>query len=154
MKALISSCLLGRNIKYSGGNNLTPKLVQILKKYNVELVEVCPEAFGGLSIPREPAEIINGKVLNRVGKDVSLEFEEGAQKTLNLAIKNEVDFVILKERSPSCGSNYIYDGSFSGKIIPGKGWSAKKLFENNIKIFSEEELKEIEEFIKNFNCGN
>ncbi|MCI7224514.1 DUF523 domain-containing protein, partial [Fusobacterium sp.] len=71
MKALISSCLLGRNIKYSGGNNLTPKLVEILKKYNVELVEVCPEAFGGLSIPREPAEIINGKVLNRVGKDVS-----------------------------------------------------------------------------------
>lgn len=151
MKALISSCLLGRNIKYSGGNNLTPKLVEILKKYNVELVEVCPEAFGGLSIPREPAEIINGKVLNRVGKDVSLEFEEGAQKTLNLAIKNRVDFAILKERSPSCGSNYIYDGTFTKKLISGKGLSAKILVENDILVFSEEELEKIENFIKNFN---
>lgn len=151
MKALISSCLLGRNIKYSGGNNLTPKLVEILKKYNVELVEVCPEAFGGLSIPREPAEIINGKVLNRVGKDVSLEFEEGAQKTLNLAIKNEVDFAILKERSPSCGINYIYDGTFTKKLISGKGLSAKILVENDILVFSEEELEKIENFIKNFN---
>lgn len=151
MKALISSCLLGRNIKYSGGNNLTPKLVEILKKYNVELVEVCPEAFGGLSIPREPAEIINGKVLNRVGKDVSLEFEEGAQKTLNLAIKNGVDFAILKERSPSCGINYIYDGTFTKKLISGKGLSAKILVENDILVFSEEELEKIENFIKNFN---
>lgn len=150
IKVLISSCLLGRNVKYSGGNNLSPKLIELLKKYDIKLVEVCPEVFGGLSTPRESAEIIKDKVMNKIGKDVSFEFEEGAKKTLNLAIKNKVDFAILKERSPSCGTNYIYDGSFSRKLIAGKGLSAKILVENDIVVFSEEELEKIENFIYSY----
>lgn len=150
IKVLISSCLLGRNVKYSGGNNLSPKLIELLKKYDIKLVEVCPEVFGGLSTPRESAEIIKDKVMNKIGKDVSFEFEEGAKKTLNLAIKNKVDFAILKERSPSCGTNYIYDGTFTKKLISGKGLSAKILVENDIVVFSEEELEKIENFIYSY----
>ena len=75
----------------------------------------------------------------------------GAEKTLKVAKENEIDFVILKERSPSCGNSYIYDGSFSGKVIQGQGFTARKLNEENIVIFSEENLEEIEKYLEELN---
>ena len=143
-KVLISACLLGDNVKYSGGNNLTPELVTLLEKYNVDIVKVCPECFGGLPIPRVPSEIRENKVFSKDNRDITEEFLVGAEKTLEIAKENEVDFVILKERSRSCGSTHIYDGSFSGNIIPGQGITAKRLTEEKIKVFSEENLEEIE----------
>ena len=151
IKVLISACLLGDNVKYSGGNNLTPELVTLLEKYNVDIIKVCPECFGGLPIPRVPSEIKENKVFSKHNKDVTEEFLTGAEKTLEIAKDNEVDFVILKERSPSCGSSYIYDGSFSGKVIQGQGFTARKLNEENIVIFSEENLKEIEKYLEKLN---
>lgn len=148
IKVLISACLLGDNVKYSGGNNLTPALVDLLKKYNVKLVKICPETFAGLPIPRVPSEIKGEKVFSKDNRDITDEFLDGAEKTYRVAAKNQVDFAILKERSPSCGSSFIYDGSFSGKVISGQGMTAKKLRKNNIKIFSEEQLLEIEKFLK------
>ena len=147
IKVLISACLLGDNVKYSGGNNLTPKLVTLLEKYNVDIVKVCPECFGGLPIPRVPSEIKENKVFSKDNRDVTEEFLIGAEKTLKIAKENDVNFAILKERSPSCGSSYIYDGSFSGKVIEGQGFTTRKLNEENIIVFSEENLKEIEKYL-------
>lgn len=150
IKVLISACLLGDNVKYSGGNNLTPELVTLLEKYNVDIVKVCPECFGGLPIPRVPSEIKENKVFSKDNRDVTEEFLIGAEKTLKIAKENDVNFAILKERSPSCGSSYIYDGNFSGKIIEGQGVATRKLNEENIIVFSEENLEEIEKYLVEF----
>lgn len=154
IKVLISACLLGDNVKYSGGNNLTPKLVTLLRKYNVDIVKVCPEYLGGLPIPRVPSEIRENKIFSKDNRDITKEFLIGAEKTFKIAKKNQIDFAILKERSPSCGSSYIYDGSFSGKIIEGQGITTRKLNEKNIKIFSEENLEEIEKYLEELNRRN
>jgi len=135
IKVLISACLLGDNVKYSGGNNLTPELVTLLEKYNVDIVKVCPECFAGLSIPRVPSEIRGDKVFSKDGRDITEEFLSGAEKTYQIAKRKQVDFAILKERSPSCGSSFIYDGSFSGKVIEGQGFTTRKLNEENIIVF-------------------
>lgn len=148
IKVLISACLLGDNVKYSGGNNLTPELIKLLEKYNIKIVKVCPECFGGLSIPRVPSEIRDDKVYSKEGKDVTKEFLKGAEKTFKIAKEEEIDFAILKERSPSCGSSFIYDGSFSGKLIQGQGITVRKLNKENVKIFSEENLENIEKYLQ------
>ena len=147
IKVLISACLLGDNVKYSGGNNLTPELITLLEKYNVDIVKVCPECFGGLPIPRVPSEIRENKVFSKDGRDITEEFLDGAEKTYEVVERKQADFAILKERSPSCGSSYIYDGSFSGKVIEGQGVTARKLNEENIIVFSEENLEEIEKYL-------
>ena len=151
IKVLISACLLGDNVKYSGGNNLTLELVTLLEKYNVKIVKICPECFAGLSIPRVPSEIRGDKVFSKDGWDITEEFLSGAEKTYQIAKRKQVDFAILKERSPSCGSSFIYDGSFSGKVIEGQGLTAKKLSKENIIIFSEENLEEIEKYLEELN---
>ncbi len=148
MKILVSSCLLGENVKYSGGNNLNKSLIDLLEKYNFEIIKVCPEVLGGLSTPRTPAEIIKNNIITKNGKDVSKEFELGANKTVEIARNNNVKIAILKENSPSCGVNNVYNGTFSNTIIAGRGVTAKKLFLENIKIFSEKDLKKIEKFFK------
>ena len=153
IKVLVSACLLGDNVKYSGGNNLRPELIKLLEKYSVKIVKVCPECFGGLSIPRVASEIKEDKVFSKEGKDVTEEFLKGAEETSKIAKENQVDFAILKERSPSCGISYIYDGSFSGKIIQGQGITVRKLNEENIKIFSEENLEEIEKYLQGLAKG-
>ena len=151
IKVLISACLLGDNVKYSGGNNLTPELVTLLEKYNVKIVKVCPECFAGLPIPRVPSEIRGDKVYGKDGRDITKEFLVGAEKTYQVAKNKEIDFAILKERSPSCGNSYIDDGSFSGKVIQGQGLTVRKLNEENIVIFSEENLEEIEKYLQVLN---
>ncbi|MBQ3437131.1 MAG: DUF523 domain-containing protein [Fusobacterium sp.] len=147
-KILISSCLLGANVKYSGGNNFSQNLIDLLSKYEIQLIPICPEVSGGLSIPRIPAEISGDDIKNNQGKSVMKEFSCGAEKALKLAQENKVALAILKERSPSCGSNYIYDGTFSGTLIRGVGLTAKILRKNNISVFSEENLLEIERVLK------
>ena len=140
IKVLISACLLGDNVKYSGGNNLTPELVTLLEKYNVKIVKICPECFAGLPIPRVPSEIRGDKVFSKDGWDITEEFLSGAEKTAN-----------LKERRPSGGSSFIYDGSFLGKVIQGQGLTARRLNKENIVIFSEENLEEIEKYLQELN---
>ena len=101
IKVLISACLLGDNVKYSGGNNLTPELVTLLEKYKVKIVKICPECFAGLPIPRVPSEIREDKVFSKDGRDITEEFLVGAEKTYQIAKIKRVDFAILKERRRS-----------------------------------------------------
>lgn len=138
MKIIVSACLLGCNCRYDGKNSFKENVKDFVKDH--EVILVCPEVEGGLPTPRIPAEIINDKVINKEGQDVTSYFEQGANNCLLKALVNNVELAILKQRSPSCGSKEIYDGSFQGKFIKGQGVFAKKLINNNIKVISEEDL--------------
>ena len=140
-KLLISACLCGKNTKYSGGNNLIPDLAKIEEKF--ELYLVCPEVDGGLTTPRNPSEQIGDKVVSNKGLDVTYEFYLGAKIALDVCKKNDIKYALLKESSPSCGSNLIYDGTFSSKKINGMGVAAKLLKENNVLVFSENEIEKL-----------
>lgn len=138
---LISACLLGVDCKYNGSNNkLDDEIIHSLKeKYN--LIPVCPEIMGGMPTPRNPVEITDGKVFDYDGEEFTKEFEKGSEEVLKLAKLYDTTIAILKENSPSCGSNYIYDGTFNHKKIKGMGIAALKLSKENIKLFSEENVK-------------
>lgn len=138
MKIAVSACLLGENCKYNGGNNYSKKLVEFLK--DKEVITLCPEVLGGLPIPRKPAEIVGGVVKLENGRSVDYEFKKGAQIALDKVINNQVDLVILQSRIPSCGINYIYDGSFRGKLIKGHGVFAQILIDNHIRVIDIEDL--------------
>lgn len=137
-KILVSACLLGTNCKYDGGNNKNEKVLEYIK--DKEVIPVCPEIFGGLPTPRIPSEIVGDKILNKEKIDVTKEYLKGAEETLYLAKMFNVKKALLKESSPSCGSNTIYDGTFSKNKKEGMGITAKLLKENGIEIISEKEL--------------
>ena len=143
-KILISACLAGINCKFNGENNLLDReiLDEISKKYH--LLFVCPEVFGGLSTPREPAEMKDGLVLTKTAKDVSENFINGAKICLKIAKLNGCKKAILKARSPRCGSGQIYDGSFTKRLILGDGVAAKLLKENEILVFSEDKIGQLD----------
>jgi len=138
MKIAVSACLIGENCKYNGGNNLNKKLMEFLKDH--EVVSICPEIMGGLRAPREPVEIVDGVVRSKDGTSFHKEFRRGAELALELIKREEVDLVILQPRSPSCGVHMIYDGSFSGRLIPGSGILAKKLIEEGIRVIDSEDF--------------
>ena len=138
MKIAVSACLLGDNCKYNGGNNYSEKVAEFVKGHDIILV--CPEIMGGLPTPRKPSEIVNGIVKHKDGSSVDAEFRKGAELALNKVITNGVDLVILQSRSPSCGVKQIYDGTFSGTLIPGQGIFTKLLKENNIRVLDVSDL--------------
>lgn len=140
MKILVSACLLGKNCKYNGGNNLNQGVLDFIEGH--EVIGVCPEQLGGLSTPRLPAEMVEGIVTNKEGISVDAEFRKGAQTALAVALENKVDLAILQSRSPSCGVKEIYDGSFSGKKIKGQGVFAKLLSARGIKVLDAEDVAE------------
>lgn len=140
MKILVSACLLGKNCKYNGGNNLNQRVLDFIEGH--EVIGVCPEQLGGLSTPRLPAEIVDGVVTNKEGISVDVQFRKGAQTALAVALEKKVDLAILQSRSPSCGVKEIYDGSFSGKKIKGQGVFAKLLSARGIKVLDAEDVAE------------
>ena len=145
---LVSSCLLGNNVKYNGGNNGH----ELLMKYRQYLTAVCPECLGRLPIPRPPAELQGGdgeavlsgnaKVCNKEGLDVTGHFLQGAERAMELARTNKVRVAILKANSPSCGNQQIYNGRFDGGKIPGRGVTAALFQKNGIKVYSEKDIDE------------
>ncbi len=140
-KILISSCLLGNNVRYNA--KILNKLDLSCLKDKVELIPFCPEVASGLPIPRLPSEIKNNKVINIKKEDWTSYFINGANLTLKLVKKLNIKYAILKDKSPSCGVYKIYDGSFQGKLIDGNGFTCKLLKENNIKVYSENEIEKL-----------
>lgn len=130
---LISSCLNGKKTSYKGTASYNYIVVKLLKD-KFEFIETCPEVEGGLSIPRLPAERNGDKVLNIEGVDVTCEFQMGAEKALKKADKNNIKVALLKGKSPSCGIDTIYDGTFTKNIISGNGITADKLLLEGIDI--------------------
>lgn len=139
MKILVSACLLGACCRYDGKSVPNEDIIALGKKH--QLVPVCPEQLGGLPTPREPAEIKDGRVVTRDGRDVTEQFERGASETVKLAKTLECEMAVLKERSPSCGCKKIYDGSFSGNTVIGNGVTARMLIQNGICVFGETDAK-------------
>ena len=142
---LVSKCLLGENCKYSGGNNRNEEVLRFLE--NREYIAVCPEMMGGLSCPRSPSEITctgeGVQVINNNGEDVTKEFLNGAKRVLEIAKNSGAHTAIFKDGSPSCGVNFVYDGTFSGKKKKGCGITSALLKENKIKVVSESETNNI-----------
>ena len=135
---LVSACLLGAACKYSGGDNLCPKVAALAEDHY--LVPVCPEQLGGLPTPRTPAERQGDRVIAKDGRDVTAAYLRGAQEALKLARLFGCDTAILKARSPSCGVGAIYDGTFTGTVVPGSGVTAALLEASGIRVITEEEL--------------
>jgi len=138
LKIMVSACLLGHNCKYNGGNNLNQKVLDFVEGH--EIIPVCPEVSGGLPTPRIPSEIVHGIVTNKEGINVDYEFRTGAKIEFEKAVRENVDFIILQSRSPSCGPKQIYDGTFSKKLIDGQGVFAKMLSEYGFQIIDVEDL--------------
>ncbi len=148
MKVIVSACLLGCNCKYNGKNNLDSELVELLA--GEEIIPVCPEVLGGLSVPREPSEIRDGIVILKDGTSVDGQFRRGARLAAEKAAEENVDFAVLQPRSPSCGVGQIYDGTFTGNLISGNGVFAENLIDAGITAVPSNDRKKIKELIKRF----
>ena len=138
MNILVSACLLGMDCRYDGTHAYCPALEQLMAEH--VLIPVCPERRGGLDTPRVPAERQGERVVTRDGDDVTSAYIAGAQEALRLAKQYDCRYAIFKERSPSCGSGAIYDGSFSSRLIPGDGVAAQLLRKNGVIVLGESQI--------------
>jgi len=135
---IVSACLAGLKCRYDGKDNACTKVIDLIK--NGCAIPLCPEQLGGLATPRTPAEIINNKVIDSDGIDVTENFLAGAEETLKLAELINCKEAILKQRSPSCGFGQIYDGTHSGILISGNGITAQLLHDKGISVKTENEI--------------
>ena len=138
MKILISACLLGENCKYNGGNNYSEAVAQYVK--GKEVLPICPEMMAGLGCPRTPIEIVNGVVMDRNGNCVDRAIRDAVRRAMAKLAREEIECAILQSRSPTCGVNQIYDGSFTGTRISGSGVFAQALKEAGIPVIDVEDL--------------
>jgi len=150
IRILVSACLLGHRVRYDG--SAVPCDDAALERWQEQgrLVPFCPELAGGLSAPRPPAEIVGGggfavldgraRVVAINGQDVTDRFCCGARAALAEARACGAALAILKDGSPSCGSSYIYDGSFAGATRPGSGVTVAVLERNGIRVFGEHQI--------------
>lgn len=148
MKYLVSSCLAGVACRYNGTASLDEKIQELVAQEQAMMV--CPELLGGFSTPREPAEIIGGtgkdvlagtaQVMERGGRDVTDLYIKGAYQTLEWAKKLDVTCIVLKEFSPSCGTQAIYDGHFANHKVQGEGVTSALLRQEGYEVISEIEF--------------
>lgn len=136
LKIMVSACLLGKNCKYNGSNNLNEHLVRMLQGH--EIVPVCPEASAGLGIPRVPMEIVDGVLINKDGVVVDEPVRRAVAEILSE--NRDIDLAILKSRSPTCGVRQVYDGTFSGKLVDGSGTLAQALKDAGIRVIDAEDV--------------
>lgn len=143
MDILVSACLLGTLCRYDGASRPCGELAR-LEVLGHRLIPVCPEVMGGLPTPRPPAELQrDGRVVDRAGKDVTEAYRLGAEEVLELARAHRCTLAVLKERSPSCGFGKIYDGSFTGTVVPGNGVAAQALAAEGVAIWGESRIEEL-----------
>ena len=138
MRVLVSACLLGRNCKYNGGNNRCPRVESFVA--DKQVVEICPEMMAGLGTPRTPIEIVNGVLVDKNGMEVDAVLRQAAAQALEAAKEAWIDLAILQSRSPTCGVNQIYDGTFSGRLIPGQGVFARMLMDAGFAVRDAEDI--------------
>lgn len=140
---IISACLLGENCKYNGGNNYCEWVAEFARRHSY--VTVCPETRAGLPAPRSPAEIVGDQVLDAEGRDLTEDFIRGAFQSYKEAKETArkageaIEGAILKAKSPSCGKDRVYDGTFSGRLTDGDGHLVRLLKEDNIDVITEKE---------------
>ena len=137
-KVLVSGCLLGENCKYNGGNNYNPRVVEFLK--GKEVISICPEMMAGMGCPRNPIEIVDGVLTDCHGKNVDSLLRKSVMEIMDRIRDEEIQCAILQSRSPTCGVNQVYDGTFSGKLIPGSGVFAKSLMDAGYRVIDGEDI--------------
>ena len=142
-KLLISACLLGRPCRYDGKSVPLPEAQLAALRESFALIPVCPESDGGLPTPRIPSERQGDRVVNRAGEDVTEAYRRGAAHALETVRRENCTLALLKERSPSCGNKTVYDGSFTGTLIPGEGVTAETLRKAGVVVYGESELDEL-----------
>lgn len=140
-KILVSACLLGTPCRYDGKSKPVNSVINLKSKY--ELIPVCAEVLGGLPTPRIGAEIVKDRVLRADGVDVTENYKNGAQEVLKIARKNNCKIAILKSKSPSCGKNGVYDGTFTRTLINKNGILADLLIKNGICVLDETEIEKL-----------
>ena len=138
MTILVSACLLGIRCRYDGQSKPNAGVLALGEKHT--LIPCCPEQLGGLPTPRSPSEWQGDRIVNRAGEDVTAQYLRGGGEAVKLARTLGCEAAVLKERSPACGSREIYDGSFSGVLIPGEGSAARALRAAGIPVYGESEL--------------
>lgn len=138
MRIAVSACLLGENCKYNGGNNRNERVLRYVAGH--EVIPVCPERAGGLPCPRKPVEWRAGRAVTADGTDCTAEFTLGVQLTMTRLADSPVDLAILQSRSPTCGVHQIYDGTFTGTKIHGKGLLARALKEAGVPLLDAEDV--------------
>jgi uncharacterized protein YbbK (DUF523 family) len=161
MKVLVSSCLLGEDVRFDGNNSsiamgssftFAQKEIFMDILCDNEIFSFCPEVSAGLGTPRLPAEIVSAtkpfKVETNNEEDVTIPFLIGAKNALDTCVNDDIKVALLKSKSPSCGNIKIYDGTFSNTLVDGQGLTAKLLEENGVKVFIETQLEELKEFIE------
>lgn len=139
MKILVSACLLGVRCRYDGKSKPHPAVERLLEQHT--LIPVCGEILGGLPTPRVSAERQGERVVTADGRDVTAAYRRGAEEVLRLAERYGCTAAILKERSPSCGSGRIYDGTFTGTLTDGWGVTAELLRDHGICVIGESEVE-------------
>lgn len=137
-KILVSGCLLGENCKYNGGNNYNPRVVEFLK--GKEVISICPEMMAGMGCPRNPIEIVDGVLTDCHGKNVDSLIRKSVMEIMERIRDEEIQCAVLQSRSPTCGVNQVYDGTFSGKLIPGSGVFAKSLMDAGYLVIDGEDI--------------
>ena len=141
MKILVSACLLGVRCRYDGKSKPHPAVERLMEQHT--LIPVCGEIFGGLPTPRVSAERQGERVVTADGRDVTAAYRRGAEEVLRLAERYGCKAAILKERSPSCGSGRIYDGTFTGTLTEGDGVTAEVLKARGIRVYGESEIEKV-----------
>ena len=136
MKVVVSACLLGRNCKYNGGNNLDQRVMKFVAGRDV--ISVCPEEC--LGVPRVPMEIRDGIVVDRDGNVTDDAIRKTVAKILEQLKAEDIEYAVLKARSPTCGVHRIYDGTFTGAQVPGAGVLAQALMDAGYRVMDEEDL--------------
>ena len=160
-KILVSACLMGHAVRYDGRSK--PLIHPAIDRWREEgrLVTICPEMSAGMAVPRSPAEIAGGatgedvlagtaRVMEITGGDVTEGFRQAAENALALARETGCKYALLIDGSPSCGSGFIYDGSFSGGRHLGNGVTAALLKRAGIEVYSD---REIEMLVKRIAAG-
>ena len=137
-KILVSGCLLGENCKYNDGNNYNPRIVEFLK--DKEVISICPEMMAGMGCPRNPIEIVDGVLTDCHGKNVDSLIRKSVMEIMERIRDEEIQCAVLQSRSPTCGVNQVYDGTFSGKLIPGSGIFAKSLIDAGYLVIDVEDI--------------
>ena len=137
-KILVSACLLGENCKYNGGNNFAPAVAEYVK--DREVVAICPEMMAGMGCPRTPIEIVDGVLMDRNGNNVDEAMRQAVMEAMDAVQKEDIHWAILQSRSPTCGVNQIYDGTFSGKLIDGSGIFAQALKDAGYQVLDAEDV--------------
>ena len=147
-KILVSRCLYGdKPVRYDGKTKEERNPRFLRWKEEGRLLPVCPEVDGGLPVPRTDAQRIGNQVITRDGRDVTEEYRRGAEIALERALQENVLCAVLKEKSPSCGSSKVYDGTFEGNLIEGQGMTTELLREAGVRVYSEEELDLVEDLV-------